>query len=322
MKKIIFLIFAFVLLISCDENSELESNLVNAESVDIYVTGQYNNIPCYWKNNELVLLDNTGISYGIAQKIMISGSDVYVFGQGTGYLNTLYWKNGVLINLNSLLNPSNEPFFQVNDMFIDGSDVYFCGNIGNYTTREICYWKNGVKTTINSNDNGSAYLMLVSNSDLYFSVQNNLGRGYYKNGVFTNETDYCAIYGFSKIDSDVYLYGIKDNSLTGSNYQGYYKNLTTGNSTYLSNTEDVRNLNGDNNNLYFNNSSDIFTNNNPSTFFYSGVTSIIDFKILNDNSYVLSLDDTSSVNFYLDINNTNSMQINGNNGRFTSILVI
>ncbi|MCB0745684.1 MAG: hypothetical protein KDC67_17405, partial [Ignavibacteriae bacterium] len=228
----------------------------------------------------------------------------------------------VLIDLKSQLNPNNEPFFQINDMYIDGNDVYFCGHIGNYTTKEICYWKNGVKTTLSSNDSGSAYLMLVSNNELYFTAQSNSGRGYYKNGVFTDETYYCAIYGLSKINNEVYLYGMKDSSLTGSNYQGYYKNLTTGISTYVSNVEIIRNLNGDNNNLYFNDGINFYTNNIPTTFFYSGVTGIIDFKIVNNNSYILSIEDTSDVNFYLDINNTNSMQINAADGEFTSILVL
>ena len=251
MKNFVFLILVFVTLVSCDKNNDFESSSVNSAAVDVYVTGKYNNNPCYWKNTQLVLLDNSGITNGIAQKIMVSGSDVYVLGQGTGYLNTLYWKNGILVDLNSLLNPNNEPVLQINDMFIDGNDVYFCGSIGNYTNKEVCYWKNGVKTTLSPYDSGSAYSIIVSNNNLYITAQNNFGRGYYKNGIFTDETDYCGIYGLSKINNDVYLYGIKDTSLTGSNYQGYYKNLTTGNSTYLSNVDYVRNLNGDNNNLYF-----------------------------------------------------------------------
>lgn len=321
MKKAISLFLIVITLINCENNDDFETTSINQNSVDVYVTGKYNGNSCYWKNNQLVVLDDGGISNSIAEKIVVSGSDVHVLGN-TRYLNALYWKNGVLIDLNSQLNPNNEPFFQINDMYIDGNDVYFCGNIGNYTTREICYWKNDVKTTISSNDNGSAYSMLVSNNELYFIVQNNLGRGYYKNGVFTDETDYCALYGLRKINNEVYLFGTKDNTSTGSNYQGYYKNLTTGNSTYLSNTEYVRNLNGDNNNLYFDNGSNFYTNNTLTTFFYSGVTGIIDFKIVNNNSYILSIEDTSDVNFYLDINNSNSMQINAADGEFTSILVL
>lgn len=320
MKKFGFVFLAILTLISCNKNDDFEPNSLNPSSVDVYVTGKFNGNPCYWKNTQLFLLDDGGISNSIAEKVMVSGSDVYVLGN-TRYLNALYWKNGVLIDLKSQLNPNNEPFFQINDMYIDGNDVYFCGHIGNYTTREICYWKNGVKTTISSNDNGSAYSMLISNNDLYFTAQGNSGRGYYKNGVFTDETYYSVSFGLSKINNDVYLFGYKDSTLTGSNYQGYFKNLTTGVSTYLSNLDYVRNLNGDNNNLYYSDGVNFYINNTLTTFFYSGM-GIIDFKIVNNNSYILSIEDTSDVNFYLDINNTNSMQINAADGEFTSILVI
>ena len=321
MKNFGFLILAITALFSCDKNNDYDSNLANSSVVDVYVTGKYNNNPCYWKNTQLVLLDNGGLTNGVAQKIMVSGLDVYVLGQGTGYLNTLYWKNGILIDLNSLLNPNNEPFLQINDMFVEGNDVYFCGSIGNYTTKEVCFWKNGVKTTLSHNDNGSANSIVVSNNDIYVTAQSSLGRGYFKNGIFNDETYYCGIYGLSKINNDVYLYGTKDSSLTGSNYQGYYKNLTTDIATYLSNVEYVRNLNGYNNNIYFNDSLNFYTNNNPASFFYNGM-GIIDFKIVNNNSYIISIEDSSNVNFYLDINNTNSIQISGADGEFTSILVI
>ena len=36
---------------------------------DVYVTGKYNNNPCYWKNTQLVLLDNGGLTNGVAQKL-------------------------------------------------------------------------------------------------------------------------------------------------------------------------------------------------------------------------------------------------------------
>lgn len=331
MKKAISLFLIVMTLISCENNDDFETNSVNQNSVDVYVTGKYNGNPCYWKNNQLVVLDDGGFSNGKTEKIIVSDNDIYVLGYADG--NILYWKNGILTILNSQLNPNSELNFHVSDMFIDGNDVYFCGRIGNYSanTREVCYWKNGVKTILSSNDAGSAGSIIVANNDVFVAASkyiipststNYSDKGVYKNGVYYSETDYCALYGLRKINNEVYLFGTKDNTSTGSNYQGYYKNLTTGNSTYLSNSEYVRNLNGDNNNLYFDNGSNFYTNNTLTTFFYSGVTGIIDFKIVNNNSYILSIEDTSDVNFYLDINNSNSMQINAADGEFTSILVL
>lgn len=324
MKKALSLFLFIMAFTSCSKDNDFEQNSLNPISVDVYVTGQKNGNPCYWKNNQLIPLDNGGFSNGIATKIIVSGADIHVLGITTG--RYLYWKNGILINLNSYLNINYGTFFKINDMFIDGNDVYFCGKMGRYyPSKEVCYWKNGMKTVISSNDAGSAQFMIISNNDIYIfasrDINNNSEKGYYINGVFNIETDYSAIYGMEKINNEVYIFGAKNNTLTGSNFQGYYKNITTGSSYYIPNTQQIRNLNGDNNNLYFYDGIDFYTNNNISSFFKSGI-GVIDFKILNDNSYVLSIEDTTNVTFYLDINDTNSMQINSNDGEFTSILVI
>jgi len=73
MKKIVFLILVFASLISCDKNNDFEPNSANSAAVDVYVTGKYNDKPCYWKNTQLVLLDDGGISNSITEKIMVSG---------------------------------------------------------------------------------------------------------------------------------------------------------------------------------------------------------------------------------------------------------
>lgn len=326
---LIFILFAY----SCTDDIVENNNLSSPNTFDVYVTGQYNGQACYWKNNQLILLDNSSLSFSVATKIMLAGNDVYVFGYSTGPINSvfLYWKNGVLTNLNYLLNPNNESIFNVSDMYINGNDLYFCGNSGNTSaaSKNICYWKNGLKTILNSNDAGEASRIIVSNNTIYVLssrytvpiVSNNSDKGYYKDGVFYSETDYAALYGMVNINNDVYIYGKKDASLSGSNFEGYYKNITNGIITYIPATENVWNLNEDNANLFFDDGINFYKNNTVDNIFHNG-NSIDSFKILNNNSFVLSHSDDTNVIFYLDINNTNTMQIDYSNGEFTSLLVV
>jgi hypothetical protein len=75
----------------------LGNAFVNAMTVyngDVYIAGFTNYGPdqaVYWKNGTAVVLPNGSSASGIA----VSGSDVYVSGNG-GSNNAVYWKNGVI----------------------------------------------------------------------------------------------------------------------------------------------------------------------------------------------------------------------------------
>ncbi len=329
MKKIIPILF-IILALGCSEDS---ANQNNSNLVDVYVTGQKNGNPCYWKNNQLVELDNGGIPSIIATKIIISGNDVHVFGSNGGsypHMGYFYWKNGVFHDLNTELDINNEGAVIVNDMFVDGTDVYFCGNF--HYANTVCYWKNGVKTTLSSNDGGSASYIVVSDNSVFVSASKfpfpitspYYDKGYYIDGVFFNETEYCGINGMIKINDDVHIYGTKDNISNGANYKGFYKNLITNVTTFSSNAETILNLHEDNGNLFFNDNYKTYKNDVVIPYFNSGHI-LITFKVLDNNSYALSLTENetgSNATYYLEINNTNEMQINYDEGRFTSILVV
>jgi hypothetical protein len=76
--------------------NNIRSIFVNG--TDVYSTsmlsftgGTY--MPAYWKNGVEVELPGNGATYGIANSIFVSGSDVYV--AGTTSLGGVLWKNGV-----------------------------------------------------------------------------------------------------------------------------------------------------------------------------------------------------------------------------------
>lgn len=119
------------------------SALYYAGPDEIYVGGLCD-IPMYWKNEEVVILDER---YGEVQQITKSGSNLYAVGlinkynsNSTGH-TACYWKNGALHEL--------EDQAQAYGIYIDGANVYVTGSVGNVPIDyRPCYWKNGVRVDL------------------------------------------------------------------------------------------------------------------------------------------------------------------------------
>jgi hypothetical protein len=109
----------------------------------------------YWKNGVPVFLTDGIIDEATADKIAVSGQDVYLTGKFTGFIDPrytvsqpMYWKNGVMTSVSDYGGGFN---VNVNDIAISGNDVYICGCNSLYESGsgfpndyypKALYWKN------------------------------------------------------------------------------------------------------------------------------------------------------------------------------------
>ncbi len=304
MKKLISLLF-ITLSISC--NSDDIINPTTQDAIDVYVAGSKNNQACYWKNNELVMLDSQGLSDQITtKKIIVSNNDVYVFGTAyfpnTDRIEYLFWKNNILTNLSTTYLTSNATVLLISDMEIVDNDVYFLGYIQEESGPKIAYWKNGQKIVLNSVDNLIDNPKIkVFNNDIYITGKENGIEGYYVNGIF-NALENTFLNGLTIKNNEVYVFGGKTN---GTN--GYYKNITTGTETILSTSNIISKLEFDMNNDYYSNSQEIYGNNTLIHAVPSNAYNIYDFSVLNGNLYLIENFDTNGLPKVLKINNIIAM---------------
>ena len=138
---------------------------------DVYVAGNNNGYPCYWKNGVKIDLPTTG-SGGDANSILVYGTDVYVAGNvyeaGRNNDYPCYWKNGARIDLNLTVGDNGGIG---NSIFVSGTDVYVGGrryySLGSDDYSRGCYWKNEVKTDLQEFELGGIKSIFVSGADLY-----------------------------------------------------------------------------------------------------------------------------------------------------------
>ncbi|WP_162919923.1 hypothetical protein [Hanstruepera ponticola] len=235
MKKIIpFLSIVLMLLfISCDSDDNID-NSENQNSIDVYVSGSMNGNACYYKNDELVLLDNNGLSSTYASKIFVN-NNIYTFGGGydgpqqQSTFSNLLWTNGIVTDLNVAYSDSDFELFLISDFYVYNDDVYFVGylrNISNPSQIDMVYWKNGVKTTIiqNTTYDGNSPSLIVSNDDVYVYLKNanNEYEIFINNIFYPISQNYGAVRMATK-NSEVYIFG---QILSSSD--GFYYNINTG----------------------------------------------------------------------------------------------
>lgn len=234
MKKLIpFLsILLMLLFISCNNDDNI-NNSTNQNLIDVYVSGSMNGNACYYKNDELVLLDNNGLSSTYASKIFVN-NNIYIFGGGyddsqQSTFSNLLWTNGIVTDLNVAYIDSDFELFLISDFYVYNDDVYFVGylkNISNPSQLDMVYWKNGVKTTIiqNTTYDGNSPSLIVSNDDVYIYLKN--ANNEYE--IFINDIFYPISQSYGGVrmavkENEVYIYG---QILSSSN--GFYYNIHTG----------------------------------------------------------------------------------------------
>jgi len=205
----------------------------NTSLVDIYVAGDENGLPVYWKNGQAIALDN---EYYSGTSIAIAGSDVCVAGTRNELVwndnAAKYWKNGQGVQLGN--------YSGATSIATAGSDVYVAGwewePTGSGAVTVAKYWKNGQAVPL-TNGTVEAYASSIAivGSDIYVAGQEGDKAKYWKNGQavsLSNGTNQAFANSIAVAGSGVYVAGSEEN---GSNHVAkYWKNgraipLTNGN---------------------------------------------------------------------------------------------
>lgn len=215
----------------------------NNSSVDIYVAGMENNLPVYWKNGQVIPLDN--ISYGVAgTSIAVVGNDIYVAGTRNELMwndyAAKYWKNGQAISLGDAAGATS--------ITAAGSDVYVAGwkwePSGSGAVAVAKYWKNGQAVSLTDGTREAyANCIMVSGSDVYVAGQeavnstaySNYIAKYWKNGVavlLTNGSSDAWANSITVVGNDVYVAGY-ENGMAKYWKNGQSVSLSQGNATSI-----------------------------------------------------------------------------------------
>lgn len=192
---------------------------------DVYISGNlyYNNDSdiisqaVYWKNNQLVMLQNNGKST-YASDIYVAGNDVYVSGFiSYGRTNApVYWKNGIL-NVLTLQNPSVIKSGIAKKIMVANNIVYVVGEEYYGGNNVIKVWQNGIGTNLTTIGNdASSYDMDINNGSVYvvgFEKQAdtalNVFNNNWKNNIAQTRVgnNTSILNGIKVVGNDVYTIG-------------------------------------------------------------------------------------------------------------------
>jgi hypothetical protein len=136
--------------------------------------------PCYWLNGARHEIPVPG-TFGYANAIAVSGSDVYIAGNSCGEEDYMpgYWFNSTWHEL-----PVPGIFGYANAIAVSGSDVYITGYImGCESDATPCYWLNGAWHDLPfPGTSGFANAIAVSGSGVYIAGSDGSGPCYWLNG--------------------------------------------------------------------------------------------------------------------------------------------
>ena len=215
----------------------------NPSLVDIYVSGMENNLPVYWKNGQVIPLDN--ISYGFTgTSIAVVGNDIYVAGTRNELMwndyAAKYWKNGQAVSLGDAAGATS--------ITVAGSDVYVAGwkwePSGSGVLAVAKYWKNGQAVPLTDGTREAfANCISVSGSDVYVAGQESVNSTpysnyiakYWKNGVavlLTSASSDAWANSITIVNNDVYVAGY-ENGIAKYWKNGQSVPLSQGNATSI-----------------------------------------------------------------------------------------
>jgi hypothetical protein len=328
--KNLYSLLAFVMLllsVGCSDDDALNASTQNP--VDIYVIGQNNSHAAYWKNNQMISLNDNASSFSTADSIIVKNDIVHIVGTSynNGVTNKLYWKNGVVTNLTQTFSTPDQAVRRITGMDVVGNDVYFVGYTKNPIIAaeiyDLVYWKNGIKTVVKSNTNKICDSNIkVLNNDVYIIGTddiNNFPNGYYKNGVFTNLPN-TYIEDFAVNNNEMCVFGQSMFNVSNN----FIYNTNTGNYTVINFTDnsEMKYLSFDNTNMYYANDHQVYKNGTLISQIQDGSAYYNDIKILNDNVYSVKSFNGVVFNQTVEINNTIVLFTNNTQNSYRSLYVV
>lgn len=185
---------------------------------DIYAVGTTENQQiAYWKNGIQTLLVNNNDSGNNVGAIKIVNHNVYIGGYSTITHSPVYWKNGIMHQLESLENNPMIPIIE--GIEVTDNDVYLIGNYPSHNTHilgqpgQAVYWKNESINILGEDiyANGLA----VYDDNLYIICNDFQGSFYYKNGVRIQLSNGTTGSEIKILNGAVYACGSMYNTRTG-----------------------------------------------------------------------------------------------------------
>lgn len=236
------------------DNEESGAYDVVAQNRDVWFVGRYDGKPCYWKNMQKTMINN---STGVASSVAVYNNSIHIIGSISSDRSFL-WSSGTFNLLpegfgankikfigadryivgsmngkaaylkNSITTPEviSDITSYTNDITIAGADIYLVGSAVNSSGfYRSAYWKNGniIRPEIMTGISLAEY----ANGNLYFAGSNANGQGI----LVTNNEQVTVLsqsnesYYISDLlidGSDVYISG-NDDENTG-NIPWYWKN--------------------------------------------------------------------------------------------------
>ena len=176
---------------------------VDVVGSDVYILGYESasatvNVYKIWKNGIVMTILTDGSSDEYARKLKVLGNNVFVVGATAGRSGAIFrsfptvWKNGTRNII------SENPSSYVEDVAINGNDIYVAGYEFNASVAIAKIWKNGVATSLTSGTTTSKSFSIAGlGNDIYVSgfegqgSSNEIGK-IWKNGTvlssFVNPT--------------------------------------------------------------------------------------------------------------------------------------
>lgn len=303
MKTVIYILSFFTILITSSCASEdfvsPQTNSV-ASSPDVYVAGTQANNAYYWKNGIPIMLTNgTDI---VPIKIIVDNNNVYVLGKkyiSYSISEYYFWKNNVKYELENYLGIPATSVSHFHDFTVKDNIEIFGGRVddsgsGNSQSFDICYWKNGVKTILQSNTFFFEPMsVFYHNNSVYTNASN--PKGYFKDNIFQNLNAEFTL-NFAVKNNDVYFlfinnsnsdlnyYNTSNQSLAFSNLDAGYANFGYAQIIADSSTNDLYTFSPDHfhfSNKYYKNNTAILLTNDIS------YDKIVDMKVHNGITYII-----------------------------------
>lgn len=300
-----FLVLFALGLTSCSERDSVTNYQA---TVDVYVSGQKDNHATYWKNNQLVSLNDTGYTASQVDTLVVKNQKVYVLGtasfdDGTGVVNhRLLWVNGAMSDLNSAYAADTQDVVSIGAMDVVGTDLYISGIIHDLSVTpdvyRLVYWKNGERTDVAelsaSDYNNTA--MAWQETSSYLSVYHpSLNSGMYVDTTFNpyvNTFDFGYFHGANGL----YVFGAKDG-------HPYYQNIGSDVVTNTDLSGSFTKLSEFGGAIFGLNKTKIYRNATELYYTSAGHTGIHDFQWANNSLYTLEYNLSGSTYSYFILQN-------------------
>jgi len=180
-KSFLALSILMLALSSCSKDEE--ETTTTTPPTDVYIAGSTLNsnnvkVPTIWKNGVPTILGSDANRNTVAQKIAVSGNDVYAINGRRDDTNTvLLWKNGI----SSVIAENGE----AEALIVENNDVYILGSKSSVHS----YWKNGIETILTNGLTSFVRDMVVVNGNVHITGAEHNGTTfvvkYWKNGAAT-----------------------------------------------------------------------------------------------------------------------------------------